>query len=214
MAAAPETFREDVFINCPFDDDYRDLFRALIFTIHACGFRARSARELDDCGQTRISKLYGIIEESRYGIHDISRTQLDPAHQLPRFNMPLELGIFLGARQYGKPEQRQKKVLIFDIEPFRFQKFVSDLAGMDIHAHDGRVEVAISRTRDWLVNVTRSQLPGSKKLIRWYHEFIAILPAIAGELDLDAATASYFDFEEMLLKWLENINGGQKLKAG
>ena len=69
MAAAPETFREDVFINCPFDDDYRDLFRALIFTIHACGFRARSARELDDCGQTRISKLYGIIEESRYGIH-------------------------------------------------------------------------------------------------------------------------------------------------
>ena len=88
-----------------------------------------------------------------YGIHDISRTDLDSIHRLPRFNMPLELGIFLGARHYGKVEQRQKKVLIFDIEPFRFQKF---------------------------------------------------MPSIADELYLDVATASYVDFEEMLLQWLLN----------
>jgi hypothetical protein len=118
--------------------------------------------------------------------------------------MPFELGVFLRARQYGKPVQRQKKVLIFDIEPFRFQKFISDLAGMDIHAHEGRAEVAISCTRDWLVNVTRRQLPGSKKLIRWYHEFMARLPSLANGLDLDAATASYVDFEAMLHQWLLN----------
>jgi hypothetical protein len=47
-------------------------------------------------------------------------------------------------------------VLIFDTEPYRFQKFISDLAGMDINAHGGDVEVAISKTRDWLVNVSRS----------------------------------------------------------
>ena len=204
MAAAPDTFREDVFINCPFDDDYRELFRALIFTIFACGCRPRAACETDDGGQTRIAKLYDIIEESRYGIHDISRADLDSIYRLPRFNMPFELGIFLGARQYGKAEQRNKKVLIFDIEPFRFQKFISDLAGMDIHAHEGRAEVAIACTRDWLVNVTRRQLIGSKKLIRWYHEFMAVLPSIADELDLDAAAASYVDFEEMLLQWLLN----------
>jgi hypothetical protein len=204
VAAAPETSPEDVFINCPFYDDYRDIFRALIFAIYACGFRPRSARELDDGGQTRIAKLYDIIEESRYGIHDISRTELDPAHRLPRFNMPLELGIFFGAKQYGKPAQRKKLVMIFDIEPFRFQKFISDLAGMDIHAHDGNAEVAISKTRDWLVNVSRRQLPGGKKLIRWYHEFLAVLPSLANELDLDAATASYVDFEKMLLGWLLN----------
>jgi hypothetical protein len=78
--------------------------------------------------------------------------------------MPLELGIFLGAKQYGKLVQRKKLVLIFDIEPFRFQKFISDLAGMDIHAHDGNAEVAISKARDWLVNVSRRQLPGGRKL--------------------------------------------------
>jgi len=48
-----------------------------------------------------VDKLYGLIEACRYGIHDLSRTELDKSHQLPRFNMPLELGIFLGARRYG-----------------------------------------------------------------------------------------------------------------
>ena len=69
--------------------------------------------------------------------------------------------------------------------------------------------MAISCTRDWLVNVTRRQLPGSKKLIRWYHEFVARLPSIADELDLDAATASYVDFEEMLLQWLLSRKAGK-----
>jgi hypothetical protein len=202
MVPQTEPSPEDVFINCPFDSDYRDIFRALIFVIRACGFQPRSARELGDGGKTRIAKLYDIIEESRYGIHDISRTELDATHQLPRFNMPLELGIFLGAKQYGGPSQRRKLVLIFDTEPYRFQKFISDLAGMDIHAHGGDVEIAISKTRDWLVNVSRKQLPGDKGLIRRYHEFLAELPSLANKLDLDAATASYVDFEKMLEEWL------------
>ena len=69
---------DGVFINCPFDEDYAPVFRALIFTVDACGFVPRSARELDDAGQTRVDKLYAIIEECRYGVHDLSRTELDP----------------------------------------------------------------------------------------------------------------------------------------
>lgn len=90
----------------PLDDDYAPIFQALIFTIYACGFRPRSAREVDDGGQTRIEKLFRIIEQCRYGIHDLSRTELDELHQLPRFNMPLELGMFLGAKHYGDEAQR------------------------------------------------------------------------------------------------------------
>ena len=108
MAADARTSADDVFINCPFDEDYAPTFRALIFGIYACGFRPRSARELDDGGQTRIEKLYGIIEECRYGVHDLSRTELDAVNQLPRFNMPLELGIFLGAKRYGGASQKAK----------------------------------------------------------------------------------------------------------
>ena len=45
-----------------------------------------------------------IIKASRFGIHDVSRTESDKASALPRFNMPLELGFFLGARAFGHPD--------------------------------------------------------------------------------------------------------------
>jgi hypothetical protein len=128
LAAARPISPDNVFVNCPFDDEYAETFRALIFAIRACGFQPRSARELDDSGQPRIEKLYGLVKECRYGIHDLSRTEPDALHNLPRFNMPLELGIFLGAKHYGSPRQREKRLLIFDTEQYRYQKFVSDLA--------------------------------------------------------------------------------------
>jgi hypothetical protein len=85
------TYNNSVFINCPFDDDYRPLFRALVFAIEACGFAPRCALEVDDSGETRAEKLVRLIRASRYGIHDISRTELNP-EGLPRFNMPYEFG--------------------------------------------------------------------------------------------------------------------------
>lgn len=207
MAAGAVTSPEDVFINCPFDEDYRDLFHALVFAIYACGFRARSARELDDGGQTRIDKLYVLINECRYGIHDLSRTELDKTHLLPRFNMPLELGIFLGAKRFGGRKQKDKRLLIFDIEAYRYQKFISDLAGIDIHAHEGQPERAITETRDWLRNVSRREkMPGGPKLVKLYREFLNVLPKLAEALDLDPATASYVDFERMLTQWLLSTN--------
>jgi hypothetical protein len=67
LAPAPPISPDHVFVNCPFDDEYTETFRALIFAIRACGFQPRSARELDDSGQPRIEKLYGLIKECRYG---------------------------------------------------------------------------------------------------------------------------------------------------
>ena len=193
---------DDVFINCPFDSDFKPIFQALIFTIFACGFRPRSARELDDGGQTRIDKLYGLIEECRYGIHDLSRTELDDENRLPRFNMPLELGLFLGAKRYGNNAQRDKRLLILDIERFRYQRFISDLAGMDIHEHDGKVEPAIRETRDWLANVSRRQISSSDKIVRLYDQFIADLPALAAALEFEQEKIPYVDFERIVVGWL------------
>lgn len=122
MAAA-----RDVFINCPFDTEFAASFHALVFAVRACGFRARCAREMDDGGETRLEKLYRIVEDRRYGVHDLSRTELDPTHNLPRFNMPLELGIFLGAKRYGGDGHRDKRCLVFDTEQYRYQKFISVL---------------------------------------------------------------------------------------
>jgi hypothetical protein len=124
----------NVFINCPFDAGYRDLFRAVVFTVIDCGFKARCALEFDDGSEVRMDKIERLIGECRYGIHDLSRTELDPTHRLPRFNMPLELGLFLGAKRFGGNDHKQKNCLILDIEQFRYQKFISDLGGQDVRA--------------------------------------------------------------------------------
>ncbi|WP_460993990.1 hypothetical protein, partial [Staphylococcus aureus] len=68
-----------------------------------------------------------IIRESRFGIHDISRTESN-AEGLPRFNMPFEFGLFVGFRASGAPRPSQKAVLLLDREKFRYQKFLSDIA--------------------------------------------------------------------------------------
>lgn len=200
---------DDVFLNCPFDRDYAPIFRALIFCILACWFRPRSAREVDDSGQTRIEKLFGIIAECPYGVHDLCRTELDASNGLPRFNMPLELGIFLGAKRYGGPAQKLKKILILDLEQYRYQRFISDLAGMDIHAHAGDPEVALTETRDWLANVSRRKLPSSAVVRGLYGRFLADLPALAAELEFEPESIPYVDFERIAASWLVQASGPQ-----
>jgi hypothetical protein len=86
------------FINYPSDDEYRPIFQVIIFAIFDCGYTARSALEFIDTGEVRIDKIIRVIGQCRYGIHDISRTELDAASGPPRFNMPQELGFFLGQR--------------------------------------------------------------------------------------------------------------------
>jgi hypothetical protein len=178
------------------------MFRAHIFVVFACGFQPRSARELDDGGQTRIEKLFALIRECRYGVHDISRTELDPVNHLPRFNMPLELGMFLGARKYGGKEQRLKRVLVLDVEQYRYQRFISDLAGMDIHAHDGDAVRVVRTVRDWLANVSRRRLPSANRVVALYETFLTALPAIADDFGFDPDEIPYVDFEAIVVDWL------------
>lgn len=158
--------------------------------------------ELDDNGETRIEKLYRIIVECRYGVHDLSRTELDAANNLPRFNMPLELGLFLGAKRYGGPKQSAKRLLILDVERYRYQKFISDLAGMDIRAHEGDAVQALRQTRDWLANVSRRELPSADRVSGLYQTFQAELPTLAANLEFEPAKIPYVDFERIVVGWL------------
>jgi len=200
--ARAATSTDDVFINCPFDPEFAASFRAIIVAILICGFRPRSARELDDGGQTRIDKIERLIEDCRYGIHDLSRTELDDKHNLPRFNMPLELGLFLGAKRYGGKHQKAKRVLVLDIEQYRYQKFISDLAGIDIHEHGGEPIRALREVRDWLANVTRRELPSADRVQRIYEAFLGDLPALADALEFDPDKIPYVDFMRIVARWL------------
>src|SRR5947208_16908333 len=100
MDGAIDDYGRNVFINCPFDDSYKHLFDAAVFAVQAAGFYPRCALEARNSGQNRLYKIMDIISECRFGIHDISRTELTRGN-LPRFNMPLELGLDLGCWRYG-----------------------------------------------------------------------------------------------------------------
>jgi hypothetical protein len=104
-AALKPKYDDSVFVNCPFDSEYEPIFHAIVFSIHDCGYVARCALEADDSGDVRIEKILAIIDQCKLGIHDISRTELNE-HSLPRFNMPLELGLFLGASRFGQGKTR------------------------------------------------------------------------------------------------------------
>src|SRR5262245_19554392 len=103
MSKLPKDYEKNVFINCPFDDLYNPLFQAIVFAVHDVGFRPRCALEASNAGQFRLSKIIDIISECKYSIHDLSRTELDSTTKLPRFNMPLELGLDLGCKNFRAP---------------------------------------------------------------------------------------------------------------
>lgn len=69
-------YADNVFVNCPFDTDYKPIFDAIVFAVFDCGYVARCALEIDDASQVRIDKIARIIAESKFSIHDISRTEL------------------------------------------------------------------------------------------------------------------------------------------
>lgn len=139
-----------VFINCPFDPEYRPLFRAACFTIMARGYLPRCALDISDSGVVRLIEIVRMIAACDGSIHDISRVELDRSSRLPRFNMPLELGADLGLRLEGPIRQRRRRTLILDAEPHRYDKTLSDISGMDIAAHDNDTREVVRSIRDWL----------------------------------------------------------------
>jgi hypothetical protein len=203
MPKVPSGYGDNVFINCPFTADYQDLFRALIFAVVDCGFVPRSALEKGDSGETRIEKLYRIIHECRYGLHDISVTEPDPVNHLPRFNMPLELGIFLGARKFGPPAQRSKSCLILDRERYRYMIFCSDLAGQDPKSHGGTPAGAIKSVRSWLrAERPTVRLPSGDRIWQRFEKFKADLPVICDALTLEPESLEFHDLTTVIEEWL------------
>jgi hypothetical protein len=199
-------YSNSVFLNVPFDRAYKPLFEAAIFAIYDSGFTARSAKEDEDSSTPRVEKIYGLIRESQYGIHDISRVTLDSKNRLPRFNMPLELGIWLGAKQYGSKRDREKRALILDKIDHRYQKFCSDISGQDPRSHNNDPAVVIRSVRNWLRNSPRYKnltFPGPEKMVARYQRFRRELPSRSKLKGLNWRDLEFNDYSSLLVGWLK-----------
>ncbi len=177
-------YEDNVFINCPFDDKYKSIFNAVVFAVYDAGFYPRCAFELGDATELRLMGIMRIISECKYAIHDISRTQPDRENRLPRFNMPLELGIFLGCKAFGGNRHNVKSCLVMDTELYRYQKFISDVAGQKVDAHRDDPRTAVSVVRDWLRTVSsRVNIPGGRVIWKRFNLFLRKLPTACERLN-------------------------------
>ena len=144
-------FSKNVFINCPFDDQFIPLLRSILFVIIYLGFTPRIALERFDSGETRINKIINLIEASKFSIHDLSRIKSSKKSEYFRLNMPFELGVDIGCKIFKDGKAKDKKCLILEKEKYGYQKALSDLSNSDIKSHNNEPEEVIRQIRDWFV---------------------------------------------------------------
>ena len=120
--------------------------------------------------------------------------------------MPLELGVFLGAKRYGNKNQQKKNCLILDKERYRYQKFISDISGQDVKSHENNPKEVIHLVRDWLRHASRrTSIPSGGSIWTRYQEFQSDLPSIATKRQLDANRLIFNDYIALVTGWLEEL---------
>jgi len=159
-------YRKNVFINCPFDKKYLSLLRPILFTIIYLGFIPRISLESLDSGEPRFNKICKLIEQSKYGIHDLSRIQAKKKGEYFRLNMPFELGLDIGCRKFQQKKYSDKKFLILEEKKYRYQAAISDLSNSDIKSHKNKPMIAVRQIRNWFVANGLKGAPSGK--IIWY----------------------------------------------
>ena len=118
--------------------------------------------------------------------------------------MPFELGLDIGCRKFGRRHFGQKRILILDSKRYRYQAFISDISGQDIHQHNNIPDNLIRLVRDWLrVNSGRSSLPGQRDIVRSFRGFTRSLPENCRQNGLDRKDLLFVDYVWLARIWIE-----------
>jgi hypothetical protein len=184
-------FDKNVFINCPFDKDYTPLLRTLSFVLLYLELEPNLSQTLSS-STIRINQIKQYIKNCKFSIHDLSRSKALEKGELPRFNMPYELGLDIGASEYGGKKLQNKKALILETDKYHYQKVLSDIAGQDIANHNNDPKVLTLKVRNWISDNSPGKIIPSQSQI-WYafNQFSADL------LTSLSSTYSMSEIEEM-----------------
>lgn len=203
---ASKYYNDQVFINCPFDKDYLNLYRACIFTVLDAGFIPRCSKEVENATVFRLGTIVNIIRDCKFGIHDLSRVELDSQSRLPRFNMPFEFGIFYSAKQFGNSSQNRKECIVLERQNYRYQKFISDIAGIDVSAHKNNQKKLINAVRNWLVTASRrTTIPSGTVIYNRYNTFQSGMRRACRQQSIDYDAMPFIELVSNITDWL-NIN--------
>ncbi len=134
-----------VFLNIPYDEEFRSLYVAYIVGLYYLGLVPHIASEIPG-GARRLERILALIKSCRYSIHDLSRVELGAGPRAtPRFNMPLELGMTV---TWADLNPDLHTWFVFESESYRIQKSTSDLNGTDAYVHAGSPEGVLRELRN------------------------------------------------------------------
>ena len=168
-------YSKNFFVNCPFDEDYRQLLVSILFTVKYLGFIPRLTLETVDSSNTRLATIVDLIAVSKFGIHDLSRISVTREGEPARMNMPFELGLDYGCKQYKGGNAGNNKILVLEKDRYRYQAALSDLSGSDIKSHNDEPIKMTKAIRDWFVTEELGTGPSHTKIWYEFNDFSADL---------------------------------------
>lgn len=151
--AAESVEGRSVFVNCPYDEDYRStLLHPLLFTLLWGGLAPRIAIERNDSGEQRMAKVCDLIETADFTIHDLSRARALKAGDAQRMNMPFELGVAYGYRRFAGGGASSQRSLVMVATDDDAREAISDFGGMDTTAHGESPRKLVGVVRNWILD--------------------------------------------------------------
>ena len=172
----------------------------------------RCALEDADGASIRFNKLRRLIGACSHSIHDLSRIELSK-DALPRFNMPFELGVAMGAKYFGGSRQRRSSVLIMVRTDYILGAYLSDLGGNDPVSHNGDPQEVIAAVTRYLArDADRQGVAWTAKCRVALRTVQEGLPAMAAALDRDQQEVQpYRDYRVYLALLNEFLRGERGL---
>jgi hypothetical protein len=163
----------DVFLNIPYDSKFQNLCLAYICGISALGFVPRATLEIAG-GSRRLDRIFRLIQDCRYSVHDLSRVELDKKRPpTPRFNMPFELGLCVAWERIGNEKHTW---FVYESRNRRLAKSLSDLNGTDPYIHSSSVTGVFRELGSAFVRPGRQ--PSIQQMKRVYRDVEESLPQV------------------------------------
>lgn len=194
----PQPPRElSVFINGPYDNDFRQRFLAIVFAVLCKGMVPRSPIELEG-KNARMDRIMGTLRGSKYSIHDLSRFEGEGPQKLSRFNMPFELGLATAEGLAKKVKHGDHSWAVLMPLDCPYAKVISDLGGHDPEDYDGTPAGAAKAVLNWLSKHARMDVePDPDKVIAALPEYLVEAERLRKSL---TSTANGWPAWHLLLK--------------
>lgn len=193
-----------VFINCPFDTEYRTLLRPLLFSLIFLNFEPLIASQRTDSSEIRINKIFELIKDSDHSIHDLSRVVAKNSGDSFRLNMPFELGIDWGFKHFNKTE---KQFLVLGGEKHSIGKALSDISGCDPEFHENDGEKLVRIVRNWIANLySTKEFIGASEVWDQYNFFYTSLYENKNNSNEDVESMPVSEYLNNIRKWKNNLH--------